>query len=62
MSTHGRKQHTAVLNGEVTNSTNVSGQRIRSLVRRPDNESVILNNLTKKMELDTYALRHLEFL
>jgi hypothetical protein len=40
-----------------------SGVRVRSLPRRQENaESLVLNNLGKKIELDKYALRHLEFL
>jgi hypothetical protein len=37
-----------------------ASQRVRSLPRRTENgDSAMLNNLTKKIELDKYALRHL---
>jgi hypothetical protein len=36
--------------------------RLKPLALRPSHESLVLNSLTKKMELDQYALRHLEFM
>lgn len=64
LSHHARKQPIDIVNAEVTGTTNISGNKKHSSNSRKieSHDSLVLNNMSKKMELDTYALRHLEFM
>jgi|JI9StandDraft_1071089.scaffolds.fasta_scaffold558476_1 hypothetical protein len=53
-----------VVNAEATGTTGISGShRVKSLPKRTaKEESSPLSNFARRMELDNYAIRHLEFL
>jgi len=61
LSHHSRKPHTDIVNAEATGTTGISGQHKAKMHSRKleSHDSLILNSLNKKMELDSYALRHL---
>lgn len=62
-SSHSTQLHKKNAETAPAEQAEAGGARVRSMPRRQEGgESLVLNNFTRKIELDKYALRHLEFL
>lgn len=55
------KKREPILNAEIGGTGDIASgsHRLRSLPRKLDQEILLASNLPRKMELDSYALRHL---